>query len=125
MQSFLSKFNPYFVESLSLSMGLFTTYYLHAIYDLPVILVSCIGCLFVDLVFKRTRLVTSPFYCGSFAGMISSQLLHHEYHILVLGFSCAMVYQLSKGFFIGFGGKLGSVAFVASMISYCIGAIWN
>ncbi|MEC9281480.1 MAG: hypothetical protein VX642_02115 [Bdellovibrionota bacterium] len=113
------------IESLAIFIGLVSTYFLHSYYDMPVILVSAASCLLVDLIFKRPKLITGPFYCGSFAGMISTAILPNDLHVFFLSLICILVYQLSKKIFIGFGGKLGSIAFVSSMISLLIGALWN
>lgn len=119
------KFNSLAVESLSLLLGLLTCFYLNALYGLSVILISCVTTLLIDFSLNDQKRITSPFYCGSFAGMISSSLLKDDLHLLALGICSVVVYQISKKFFIGFGGKLGSIAFVSSMLSYFIGGLWN
>lgn len=57
-------------------------------------------------------------YTGSFAGM-SSHLLFNRLEILLIAILTALVYQIVKTAFNGYGGRLGTIAFIStSFISF-------
>ncbi len=60
-----------------------------------------------------------PIYCGSFAGMVSVALFDLS-EVLVLSLICSVIYILTKPLFVGYGGKLGTVAFMSSLILHSI-----
>jgi hypothetical protein len=55
-------------------------------------------------------------YTGTFAGMCSRDLLATHQHVFILSILGAVIYVLAKQHFVGFGGKLGAVAFSASLL---------
>ncbi len=58
-------------------------------------------------------------YCGSFAGMVSTALFNY-YEVLFLAIVCAFIFLLTKPLFKGYGGKLGTIAFMSSLITFSI-----
>ncbi|RFC53508.1 hypothetical protein [Brumimicrobium aurantiacum] len=50
-------------------------------------------------------------YCGSFVGMASTSLFTEVHHIFIASAISGLFYVYTRGLLIGFGGKLGSVAF--------------
>ncbi|MDO7975713.1 hypothetical protein [Oceanotoga teriensis] len=54
-----------------------------------------------------------PIYTGAFAGMVSPDLYHDFYHIIIVSLITGIFYVLSKDVFKGIGGKLGATAFVS------------
>ncbi|MCK5731887.1 MAG: hypothetical protein KAH13_02640, partial [Tenericutes bacterium] len=58
-------------------------------------------------------------YCGSFAGMVSVALFGFA-EVLVLALICAFIYNLTKPLFKGYGGKLGTIAFMSSLIVHSL-----
>lgn len=63
-------------------------------------------------------------YSGSFAGMCSQEILQHPLHLLLLSLIGTGVYLLLKPKFLGFGGKLGTVSFLASMFTLMARSVW-
>jgi hypothetical protein len=55
-------------------------------------------------------------YAGSFAGMASPQYLSGAGHILLISLVGTSLYLWSSKRLTGFGGKLGAIAFVATVI---------
>jgi hypothetical protein len=58
-------------------------------------------------------------YCGSFAGMVSVSLFGFL-EVTVLAIICAFIFILTKPLFKGYGGKLGTIAFMSSLIVHSI-----
>ncbi len=58
-----------------------------------------------------------PIYCGAFAGMACSSLLHGYGHMVLASALAGTVFLLAKPVFNGFGGKLGTIAYIG-----CLGA---
>lgn len=58
-----------------------------------------------------------PIYCGSFVGMTSARLLISHGELAVAGTVAAGLYVLTACAYPGFGGKLGTIAFVGSVIT--------
>ena len=55
-------------------------------------------------------------YSGSFAGMASAEYLSGTGHILLISLVGTSLYLWSQKHLTGFGGKLGTIAFVATVI---------
>ena len=53
-----------------------------------------------------------PAYCGSFVGMAGTEVLGSYAAVTAAGLAAGAVFVLAAGFFDGFGGKLGTAAFV-------------
>jgi hypothetical protein len=63
-----------------------------------------------------------PAYCGSFVGMSSSALFFQHYEVALASIIAGVVYVLSRDVFSGFGGKLGTIAFIgASIAAFSLG----
>lgn len=56
-------------------------------------------------------------YCGAFIGMSSSEIFHGYIHVIIAAFVAAIVFLATKYVFTGFGGKLGTIAFIGVAIS--------
>jgi len=54
-------------------------------------------------------------YCGSFAGMVSSFLFNY-YEVGMIALLCGLLFVLLKPVFDGFGGKLGTTAFMSTIL---------
>lgn len=59
-------------------------------------------------------------YTASFAAMTSPAFLENIFSLPILAILVTSLYHITKMYFIGFGGKLGSIAFVSSII-FCLG----
>lgn len=60
-----------------------------------------------------------PIYCGSFAGMVSTSMFDFV-EVGVLAAVAAVIFVLTKPLFAGYGGKLGTVAFMSSLITFSL-----
>lgn len=58
-----------------------------------------------------------PIYCGSFVGMSSAALLASPAELLLAAGIAGVVYILAEDALIGFGGKLGTIAFSGSLLT--------
>ena len=63
-------------------------------------------------------------YAGSFAGMCSEKLLQHPGHAFLVSLFGTGIYLLMKPRFTGFGGKLGAISFVASVLLLLVKSVW-
>jgi hypothetical protein len=54
-------------------------------------------------------------FCASFVGMSSADRLRSEAHVALAGAVCGLVFVAVSSAFVGAGGKLGTVAFVACL----------
>ena len=68
--------------------------------------------------------IHAAIYSGSFAGMCSLQNLPTIEHILCLSMIGTGVYLIMKPRFVGFGGKLGVIALISSLLLIYGGKIW-
>lgn len=94
------------------AIGLVLTVLLSHVLDLsPVIASSMVGILaYISL--KKYAVVI---FCGSFAGMISADLLI-GFDLIWLALICGMVVGLLKSSFDGIGRKLGTMAFISTFL---------
>lgn len=65
--------------------------------------------------------IESAIYSGAFVAM-DSRLLHAgPYYVIIASFIGASLYFLMTPFFKGFGGKLGTIAFLSCTIAWFLG----
>ena len=103
-------------EAIAIAVGAFSTYSLVHFFDLNVIIAaSSVGLLGFILIKKHDV----PLYCGAFAGMVSVSMFSF-FEVFILSMVCFIIYTLSKPIFKGYGGKLGTVAFLSSLIIHSI-----
>ena len=93
-------------------IGVLLTYELVIFLQLSSVLVSSFLGVLGFLFFKK---YSAAFYCGTFAGMMSP-LLFSRWEIIVLAIFCSLLYIVIKTALIGFGGKLGTIAFISSVV---------
>jgi len=104
------QFHPY--ESISVASGVILTYLLAHQLDISAVIASS----FVGLLgYYLLRKYSVAIYCGSFAGMVSSFLFSYGEVFLIAVF-CAFVFIISKPVMKGMGGKLGTTAFIATIL---------
>ena len=58
-----------------------------------------------------------PIYCGSFVGMTSARLLISHSEVAIAGGIAATLYVLTACTYPGYGGKLGAIAFIGSVLT--------
>jgi hypothetical protein len=67
-------------------------------------------------------------YCGAFVGMSSQQVINGYLPAILAGLLCGCVYLMATGTLVGYGGKLGTIAFAGvNMCSVVIHLLrlWN
>ncbi|WP_424493277.1 hypothetical protein [Salinimicrobium sp. GXAS 041] len=98
--------------------GALFTFLLHK-YGLSVVVASClVGLLGAALEhFLKVEHLAFVIFAGSFVGMTSSSVA--TLPLVVLGGALsAVLYQLSYDIFKGFGGRLGTIAFISTVIAF-------
>lgn len=56
------------------------------------------------------------FFAGTFAGMSSPEIIHHSGHVFLISLLGAGIYLLLKPYFNGFGGKMGAIAWISTVL---------
>lgn len=74
--------------------------------------------------FYERKGLHAAIYSGSFAGMCSPELIKHPMHLVYLSVIGTAIYLLLKPKFLGFGGKLGAVSFIASFLFLITKSVW-
>ena len=98
------------------AIGVIATYELATLLSVNVVIASAFMGLLGYLLIKKNSVA---FYCGTFAGMTSYEIFNH-YEILVLAAVCGLVYLIIKNIFNGYGGKLGTTAFISTFFTAII-----
>jgi hypothetical protein len=94
--------------------GAWATYVLSVELELGPVVASALVGLLGGLVLPAQG---AAIYCGSFAGMSSAALLANGVEMLAAGIVAGVVYVLANGTLSGFGGKLGTTAFVGTVVT--------
>ncbi len=97
-------------------VGVFATYSLVHLFDISVVIASSFIGLLGHFLLKKYEV---PIYCGSFAGMVSVALFGF-FEVAILALVCAFVYAHISPLFSGYGGKLGTIAFISSLIVHSL-----
>lgn len=90
------------------------TYILNHDFSLGAVVASSLIGLIGAILFKKYAV---PIYCGSFAGMVSSLLIHDPYLVILVGLFTGTLYVLGSETFKGFGGKLGATAYFGTLLA--------
>ncbi|PKK95404.1 MAG: hypothetical protein CVV60_01505 [Tenericutes bacterium HGW-Tenericutes-5] len=91
-------------------LGTVIAYELSNIFSLSIVVSSSIVGLAGYLISRKHSFAI---YTGSFVGM-SSQLLFNRIELFLVAIIAAIIFQIVKNIFNGFGGRLGTIAFVAT-----------
>jgi len=111
------------------TLGTIFTYSLQYFLNFNAILSAGIIGLFGIIIQKTvSKNITVPIYCGAFVGMTNPNIQIPFITILSMGIIAGILFYFSKSFFIGIGGKLGTIAFASVIIciifiKYIINAI--
>lgn len=98
-------------------IGTIATYLLQIYFGLNPILAAGIIGLIAVFSEKRSKYITAlPVYCGAFVGMTNPENQYSFYLISMIGLIAGILFYLSKNFYKGVGGKLGTIA-LASVIA--------
>lgn len=104
------------LDGLTAGIGVILTYVLaHELNFGPVLASSFVG-LLGYLILKKYSVAM---YCGSFAGMVSAYIFGY-FEVLVIIILCGTFFTFLKHVFTGMGGKLGTIAFIATAITAII-----
>ncbi len=55
----------------------------------------------------------APVYCGAFVGMSSALVLSNLWLVVLASFLASVLFVITKNVYLGVGGKLGTIAFMA------------
>lgn len=73
------------------------------------------------------RVLPASLYCGAFAGMTSANVLPGTTWVVVAGTLVGIIYSLARHFWVGIGGKLGTIAFAGTALTVIVARLsgWN
>ncbi len=109
-----ASFSRQFLEFLAVFLGGVITSYLSYEIGMGVVVASSVVAIIVDLIWPDYGV---PAFCGSFVGMSSNLLFFNYYEVALASMIGGLVYVLTRDTFSGFGGKLGTIAFIAAAIT--------
>jgi len=98
--------------------GAITTFLLHK-YGLSVVVASCVVGLLGAVLGHFTKSTHLPLviFAGSFVGMTSTTV--GSIPLIILGGALSgIIYKFSLNLFAGFGGLLGTIAFISTVLSF-------
>ncbi len=97
---------------LGLVIGALLTYTLAHDFGLGAVVAACLVGVFANLLFREYEV---PVYCGAFVGMSSTGLFFSHFELLIAAIIAGLVFIIVGNVFKGFGGKLGTVAFIGTL----------
>ena len=73
------------------------------------------------------RVLPASIYCGAFAGMTASFVLPTAGWVTLAGILAGVIYSLARHFWVGIGGKLGTIAFAGTVVTVPLARLlgWN
>ena len=74
--------------------------------------------------FYEKKGLHSALFAGSLAGMCSRQILTHPIDVVWISFFGAMIYVLALPHANGMGGRLGTIAFISSLLFFASRTVW-
>jgi len=105
-------------------IGSLSTYSLQYFVHLNPILAAGIVGLIAVFLDKRIKEVNAlPIYCGAFVGMSNPDNHYSFILIFLIGLFAGILFCLSKNFYNGIGGKLGTIAFASVIAGVLISKI--
>ncbi|MBW6484321.1 MAG: hypothetical protein K0B10_14860, partial [Vicingaceae bacterium] len=93
-------------------LGAFLTYLLTQFLPISSIIASATVGIIGYLTFKKNSFAI---YCGSFVGMTSAGIFNY-YELLLASFICGVIFVIVKPILNGYGGRLGTIAFISTVI---------
>lgn len=108
----------------SAALGAVVTYVLQKNFGMSAVISSSIVGLVGGIIglFIPNKLFAPIVFCGTFVGMSSPSLFSLSF-VVIAGILSGVLYQVSTNIFVGFGGKLGSIAFLAVALVFYIKGI--
>lgn len=106
-EEFLHQFFNFF----AVFAGGVSTFYLSTRFGLGAVVASCLVGMLVAMIFPKYGV---PAYCGAFVGMSSDGLFYTMGDVALAGVIAGLAFVLTSKVFNGFGGKLGTIAFIGT-----------
>ena len=106
----------FIVKFLTFFTGCLSCFILHSHLNVPAVVASSLVGLFATYIPFSKRYQkhsVAAVYAGSFAGMCSLDLISSYWELGAISLIGASLYIMTMNLFEGFGGKLGSVAFIS------------
>ncbi len=101
-----------YYEGILTAIGVVLTYLMARQLDLSAVVASS----FIGLLgFFLLKKYSVAIYCGSFAGMVSSFLFGYG-EVAMIALTCGLLFMVLKPVFKGMGGKLGTTAFMSTIL---------
>ena len=100
-------------------LGFVACFAMHTTFTMPLVISAALAGLIGSFIPFPEQYKNHPYaaiYAGSFAGMCSASLISSYWEIAIISLIGASLYVLTMNRFIGFGGKLGGVAFASVAI---------
>lgn len=110
-------FSRKFFEFLAVFLGGVVTFYLSTNLGLGAVIASSVVGILAAMIVPKYGAAA---YCGSFVGMSSYSLFSTYSAVALASAISGVVYVLSRDIFSGFGGKLGTIAFIGGTIAAVI-----
>ncbi|MDD0852043.1 hypothetical protein HBN50_03000 [Halobacteriovorax sp. GB3] len=114
----------FIIKLLCFFCGCSLCFVLHTKFDVSAVVASCIVGLFGTFIplskLGNVKDIQNAVYAGSFAGMCSAGVLTHFSQIFFLSLLGASFYLLTIDLFKGYGGKLGTIAFISVSLVYLL-----
>jgi hypothetical protein len=101
-------------EFLAVLIGGLTTFYLSIEIGLGAVVAASLIGILADMVAPKYGV---PAYCGAFVGMSSNALFFNHAEVALASAIAGIVYVITRDVFGGFGGKLGTIAFIGASIA--------
>lgn len=109
-----TKFSRKAFEFSAVLIGGILTFYLSIDLGLGAVVASCLVAIVADMIVPEYGV---PAYCGAFVGMSSNALFFSLSEVALASAVAGLVYVLSRDVYGGFGGKLGTIAFIGASIT--------
>jgi hypothetical protein len=108
--------NLYFLVFLFVIIAGMATYFLQKALDIDAVTASALVSLVIALLFPdATHVVVVAAFCATFAGMVSPDRVTTYRQMLFLSILTGMLFVAAFSLFDGSGGKLGAIAFLATV----------
>jgi hypothetical protein len=118
------KFKLFLVKFLAFYGGCAACYWLQKQFGLSAVVSSALTGLVATLIPldnlvepKRAAAIVAVIYVGSFAGMCSARIINNYTDVVSVSLVGTSIYFLMRPHLTGFGGKLGTVAFMAGAVA--------
>ena len=113
-----------YFSALAISFMALTLTYLLSRHFSVVFASSTVGIVF-GLIFYKKFDYSAVAFASSFAGMTKLSLINSASWFVVVPFVICTLYYISKNTLVGFGGKLGTIAYISVIVFVLMGSIWS